>query len=476
MKPLLLFLIAALPLAGAEPAPPLTWKAGAASVIITPEVDMPMSGYASRNKPSEGKAQDLFAKALALEDAAGGRFVIVTMDLIGLPRDLRLHLEKRAREAYALPGERLLLNASHTHCGPAFRVGNTNADDIPPSEALGDAYGRQLEEKIFALIGAALKDSAPARLNYSHARAGFAMNRRLPSPTGYQNSPNPDGPVDHEVPVLSVSDGDGKLRALLFGYCCHNTTLHFNQFCGDYAGFAQEYLQADHPGVTALFLNGCSGDQNPYPRGTLEFAQRHGRALAMAVEAALAVKPPREVNGPLTAEFAEIPLAYGPVPTREEFEQRLQSKDIYIAGAARRMLERLAKDGKLPTEYPYPVQVAHFGEGLVLAALGGEAVVDYSLRLKKELAGKAAVWVAAYSNDVMGYIPSRRVREEGGYEGVEAMRFSLIHPGPWAPELEEKIVAKVHELHGHLSEPKSTAAVPEPALEDPKAGRLRNSK
>jgi neutral ceramidase len=457
MKTLLIFLLTALPLAGAEPAPPLTWKAGAASVIITPEVDMPMAGYAARNKPSEGKAQDLFAKALALDDAAGGRFVIVTMDLIGVPRDLRLHLEKRAREAYALPGERLLLNASHTHCGPAFRVGNAEGDDVPPSEALGEVYGRQLEERIFALIGAVLNNLAPARLSYTHARAGFAMNRRLPSPTGYQNSPYPDGPVDHEVPVLSVSGGDGTLRALLFGYSCHNTTLSFYQFCGDYAGFAQEYLQADHPGVTALFLNGCSGDQNPYPRGTLEFAQRHGRALAMAVEAALAVKPQREVTGPLTAEFAEIPLAYGPVPTREEFEQRLQAKDKYTASHARRMLDRLAKDGKLPTEYPYPVQVAHFGGDLVLAALGGEAVVDYSLRLKKELAGNAAVWIAAYSNDVMGYIPSRRVREEGGYEGGDAMRFSLTHPGPWAPELEEKIVGKILELHGRLSQPQPTA-------------------
>jgi len=454
---LLALIIAALPLTAAEPTPPLTWKAGAASVVITPDVDMPMAGYASRNKPSEGKAQDLFAKALALEDAAGGRFVIVTMDLIGVPRDLRLHLTKRAKEAYALPGERLLLNASHTHCGPAFRIEKSEADDVPPSEAPGDIYGRKLEEKLFTLIGEALKNSAPARLSYTHARAGFAMNRRLPSDKGFQNSPYPDGPVDHDVPVLSVLGADGMLRAVMFGYSCHNTTLGFYQFCGDYAGFAQECLQSDHPGTVALFLNGCSGDQNPYPRGTVEFAQRHGRALAMAVEAALTVKPQREVHGPLTAEFAEVPLAYGPVPTREEFEQRLQSRDKYTVSHAQRMLDHLKNEGKLPTDYPYPVQVVHFGDDLVLAALGGEVVVDYSLRLKRELAGRAAVWIAGYSHDVMGYIPSRRVREEGGYEGGEAMRYSSTHPGPWAPELEEKIAGKVRELHGHLSQPPSAA-------------------
>jgi hypothetical protein len=456
---IILFITLAGSVRGVEATPQLPWKAGAASVVITPEADMPMAGYASRNKPSEGKAQDLFAKALALEDAAGGRFVVVTMDLIGIPRDLRQHLERRAKEAYSLPAARLLLNASHTHCGPAFRVGKAEADDVPPSEAPGDIYGRQLEEKLFTLIGAALKNSAPARLSYTHARAGFAMNRRMPGATGYQNSPFPDGPVDHDVPVLCVHGADGALRAVMFGYSCHNTTLAFYQVCGDYAGYAQEYLQADHPGTTALFLNGCSGDQNPYPRGTAEYVQRHGRALAMAVEAALTVKPVREVNGPVTAEFAEVQLAYGPVPAREEFEQRLQAKDKYTASHARRMLDRLAKDGKLPAEYPYPVQVVHFGEDLVLTALGGEVVVDYSLRLKKELAGKAAVWIAGYSNDVMGYIPSRRVREEGGYEGGDAMRYSSTHPGPWSPELEERIVGKVRELDARLNQSRPAAPV-----------------
>ena len=430
---------------------PPAWKAAAASVVITPETNMPMAGYASRNKPSEGTAQDLFAKALALEDAAGSRFVIVTMDLIGVPRDLREHLEKRVSEACALPPERLLLNASHTHCGPEFRAGRTLADGASDSSKPGEIYGGQLEEKLLTLIGTALKGLAPAQLTYSHGRAGFSMNRRLPTDTGFQNSPYPDGPVDQDVPVLIVRDPGKNIRAVLFGYCCHNTTLSFYQFCGDYAGYAQEYLQADHPGITALFLNGCSGDQNPYPRGTLEFAQRHGRALAMAVEAALTVTTPRTVSGPLRAAFDHIELAYGPVPTRGELAEEAQSKDKFTAAHGRRLLAKLDKDGAFPASYSYPVQVAHFGGDLVLAALGGEVVVDYSLRLKRELAGGAAVWIARYSNDVMGYIPSRRVREEGGYEGGGAMRYTL-HPGPWAPELEERIVGKVHELNGRLKQ------------------------
>jgi neutral ceramidase len=426
------------------------WKAAAGAAVITPETNMWMAGYASRTKPSEGKTQELFGKVLAIEDSEGRRMVVVTLDLIGVPRTLRQNLVRRLAEKHHLPPESLLVNASHTHSGPEFRVGRTPADDgeFKPS-TLGETYGSQLEGKLVALIGKALNELSPARITYTHARAGFAMNRRLPTASGYRNSPNPEGPVDHDVPVLRVEDAQGKTRAVLFGYSCHNTTLSLYQFCGDYAGYAQEYLEAAHPGAVALFLMGCAGDQNPYPRGTVDLAQRHGRTLATAVEAALTTTP-RIVHGPLRQAFGEVELEYGPVPTRAVFEERLNSKDKYETSHAKRMIEKLDKDGRLPSSYPCPVQVIRFGADIVLAAIGGEVVVDYSLRLKTEMAGDAAVWIAGYSNDVMAYIPSRRVREEGGYEGIEAMRFSVTHPGPWAPTLEERIVGKVHELNRTL--------------------------
>jgi hypothetical protein len=91
------------------------------------------------------------------------------------------------------------------------------------------------------------------------------MNRRTPTETGYRNHPNPDGPVDHTVPVLRVDGPGGELRAVLFGYACHNTNMGFRKWLGDYAGYAQEYFENDHPGATALFLMGCGADQNPYP-------------------------------------------------------------------------------------------------------------------------------------------------------------------------------------------------------------------
>src|SRR5439155_26410093 len=164
------------------------------------------------------------------------------------------------------------------------------------------------------------------------------------------NFPNPDGPVDQDVPVLRVDSPEGKLRAVLFGYACHNTTLPLYQFCGDYAGYAQQYFERDNPGVTALFMQGCGGDQNPYPRGTFDLAQQHGRTLATSVEAALPTRP-RVLPGPLRLAYAEVDINYDGPPTRPEFEEKLQSSNQYEVQHARRFLDRLDKGEKLPEKY-----------------------------------------------------------------------------------------------------------------------------
>lgn len=446
----LLVLVAASFVSAGEPA---TWKAGVATVAITPQENIWLAGYAARTRPAEGTAQPLQAKALALEDAQGGRFVFVTIDSIGVTRALRQGVERRVREAYQLRPDEFLINASHTHSGPEHRPARVPTDADGKWVRAAEAYAKSLEEAMVALIGRALQDARPARLSYARARAGFAMNRRLPQPGGEpRNAPYPDGPVDHDVPVLRVEDGGagagggGALRAVLFGYACHNTTLTqaWYQYCGDYAGFAQEYLQADRPGTVAMFITGCGGDQNPYPRGTIELARAHGRTMATAVEAALATQP-RPVQGELRSALAEIELKYAGPPTREDYERKLNSKDKQEAAHAQRMIERLEREGKFPAGYPYPVQVVRLGDDLTLVALSGEVVVDYSLRLKRELGGPASVWLAGYCNDVMGYIPSERVLREGGYEGATAMRLG-VHPGPWASGLEEQIVGKVREL------------------------------
>ena len=421
------------------------WKAGLAQVIITPQKPLWMAGYASRTKPSEGVIQELYAKAFALEDHSGKRAVLVTSDLLGFPAAVSHDITSRVEKQYHLTRDQLLLSSSHTHGGPV--LGKMLGLMYPMNSqqwADVEAYTSDLEDKIVKLVGAALKSLRPARLSFGHGEAGFAMNRRARTKEEIAIGVNKEGPVDHDVPVLRVDDKHGKLRAFVFGYACHNTAARdLMQLHGDYAGFAEACLENHHPGAMALFIAGCGGDANPFPRGTIELARQHGEELAGAVEKLL-VRGLQSVSGPLKSAYEEFPVAFAMPPGREELQAQLENKDVYHRNWAAAMLTVLNRDGHLPAEYPYPLEIWQFGQDLTLIALGSEVVVDYDLRLKKEL-GAEKLWVAAYCNDVFAYIPSLRVLEEGGYEGGGAMVY-YGQPGPFAPTIEETIIGKIHNL------------------------------
>jgi neutral ceramidase len=442
---LALLLVSHAPLPGADPAP-APWKAGVARVRITPAQLMWMSGYGARNKPAEGKLTELWAKALAVEDGAGRRAVLITLDLVGIPRDLAQRVTAGIKKQHGLGREAVLLNVSHTHCGPVVghNLGAMYFLDETQQKLVAE-YAADLEAKLIALAGAALKDLAPAQLSWGHGLVTFAVNRRNNKEAEVaklRELGRLKGPVDHDVPVLAVRDPEGKLRALVCGYACHATVLSFYQWCADYPGFAQETLEKEYPGVTALFWAGCGADQNPLPRRSVALAEAYGQELAQGVEAVLKA-PMQPVQGRLALAYTEIDLPFAGLPDRDRLVQDSTSKDRYIARRAQLLLRRLEKEGSLAGTYPYPVQAWQLGEGLTFVALGGEVVVDYVLRLKKEL-GARGLWVAGYSNDVMAYIPSLRVLKEGGYEGATSMVY-YGQPTVWGPAIEEKIVAAVHD-------------------------------
>jgi len=420
-------------------------KAGIATVVITPAKPIWMAGYAARKKPAEGKLHDLYAKALAIEDGGGNRVVLVTSDLLGFPQDLAQSIAGRVQRSFGLSRDQLILNSSHTHSGPVVRRSLIGAYDLPAEQiALIDAYSAELEEKVVDLVGRALKDLAPANISYGVGLAGFAMNRRQPTPKGIVGGINPDGVVDRDVPVLRIETPAGKLRGVVFGYACHNTTLtgEFLQYSGDYAGFASIAVEKEHPGSTALFVAGCGADVNPAPRSRLDLAEDHGQELAQAVESVLQGRR-TAVTGRVRTAFDLAGLPFAPPPGRAEFEARLSDQNVFVRRHAQRMLERLERNGRLEREYPCPVQVLRIGNDFTLIAIGGEVVTDYSLRLKKEIEGR--VWVAGYSNDVFAYVPSARMYEEGGYEVNESMIY-YDHPGAFAPDTEGIIIRRIHAL------------------------------
>jgi hypothetical protein len=425
------------------------FKAGVASRVITPTEPMWMSGYAARNKPAEEKVHDLYVKALALEDAAGGRLVLLTSDLIGLPRELSECVAAEVARKTGLSRERLMLTCSHTHCGPVLRDALLNMYDMPAAEAKKiPGYTERLRGWMVEAIVAAIADLKPARLSFGKGRAGFAVNRREPTAKGIINGFNPKGPVDHDVPVLRVETSDGKLKAVVFGYACHNTTMQFFKWCGDYAGFAQLEIEKKHPGALALFWIGCGGDANPLPRSKLELCEKYGKELAAEVEKVLSGDM-RALHGHLAARYEVVSLPLDTLPTREKLAADALSKTFAVRKRAAMLLRKLETDGRLDDHYRhYPVQVWRLAGGPLWAALGGEVVIDYNLRIKKELhdlGELAPVWITGYANDVMAYIPSARVLKEGGYEADSSMIYYGM-PTRWAPAIEDRIVGKVSEL------------------------------
>lgn len=421
------------------------WKVGLGRIDITPAGPIWMAGYASRTHPSTGVTSRLWAKAMAIEDSRHHRVVIVTTDLIGLPRSITDEVSARVQKKWDVTRDGLLFNSSHTHTGPLIYGNLATMFDLDPDD--GERvrlYSRTLADHLVAVIGAALGDLSPARLAYGFGRVGFAINRREPTPKGIKLGVNPNGPVDYTVPVLRVTSPEGRLRAILFAYACHNTTLtgEFYTISADYAGFAQAALESAHPGATAMFLLLCAGDQNPNPRSTLALAEQHGTELAASVDTVLA-SPLNRLAGPLRMVYKTTELNFEP-HTRATFEQEAQSKNSAARRRARAML-RDYDEGHPIRHTPYPVQAIRFDRGLTLLALGGEVVIDYDLRVKREYGSRNPIIIAGYSNDVMSYIPSKRVLKEGGYEAVDSMMY-YNQPGPYADDVEQRIFDAIHDV------------------------------
>ena len=435
------FAPALLLLAAAEAFAQTNWKAGVAKASITPEGPIWMSGYAARTKPSEGVRQQIYVKALALEDAAGKNIVLVTSDLSGFRREVADIIAERCQKQFGLERDRLVLNASHNHSGPVtglmrgpFRPGY-NLDD--KQRAVVREYTEGLITKTVDVIGASIRNLAPATVHFNQGFAGIAVNRRRDR-AGMRHLP---APVDHDVPVLIVRDAGGNLRAIVAGYACHATVLGDYEINGDWPGYAQEEIEKAHSGATALFVQGCGADANPLPRRSVELARKYGQVLAASVETVLQGKM-KPLGGPVRTAFELVDLPFNGPRTREEIRKRLDDPNPAWRSRAGHLLNVLDAGGTIADRYSYPVQVWQFGRDLKFIALGGEVVADYSLRLKAQH-GWEDTWVAGYSNDVFGYVPSLRVLKEGGYEGGDA---NTSLPGPFGAAVEEIIVEKVGQL------------------------------
>lgn len=413
------------------------YSVGVATVDITPDYPVRMSGYASRTSEAEGVAQRIFAKALAVGSDAEGPAILIAVDNCSVPAVVSDEVAARLKRSSSITRERFVVCSTHTHTAPKLNgvVPLLFRDEVPQEHEQHIArYTADLTDRLEQAARAALSDRRPSRIDWTTGTVGFAANRR---PQG--------GPVDHSLPLLRVTGEDGKLRALLAAYACHCTTLEgdFNQIHGDWAGSAREMIERRHPGATALVVIGCGADANPKPRSELGYTRRHGKELADEVSRLLGdgFQP---VDGPLAARLKVIRLPFDTLPTRKDWLERTQSENPDVARHARAQLQRLDSGESLATDLEYAVTCWNFGESLAFVFLPGEVVVDYALRLRREL-DESRLWLTAYANDVPCYIPSERVLSEGGYEAESAMVYFDL-PTRFRAGVEQRIVDAVKQL------------------------------
>jgi neutral ceramidase len=425
----------AAPARAAEP----EWSAGVASVKITPPKPVALAGYASRTKPFEKVDQDLYARALALKDDKGHQAVLVTLDICILPADVAEPVRARIAERGKLVGlAAVILSVSHTHSGPAVSLNPdaTAAGVVNPNSAGTIEYSRWLQERLVEAADKALADLQPATLAWGGGIAHFAMNRREFTDKGVILGVNPRGPVDRTVPVLRVDGPDGKPRVLLFGYACHGTTNPPSHMgvSPDYPGFARAVVEERFPGATAMFIAGCGGDANPYPRLKLEDAAANGNELGKEVCRVAEGGKLKPIHGPLSCAVvtAQLPLE---TPDRAALEKIVQIGPASKKEDAKQMLAVLERGERLPAAHPAPVAAWQFGQEMTLIALPDEVVSEYVPLIEQKL-GPLRLWIAGYCHEVIGYVPTRNILTQGGYE----TRGLYVGSGWFTPEVQETLL------------------------------------
>ncbi|ODS83702.1 MAG: hypothetical protein ABS46_05795 [Cytophagaceae bacterium SCN 52-12] len=436
------------------------WKAASARVVITPERPMWLAGYASRDRPSEGTLHDIWAKVLVLEDSLGKKAVLITADVVGIPKPTADRIRRQLAEKHGLSKAQVILNSSHTHSGPVLKDALYDYYAKPIGDAqlkLIGEYTDKIEKQIVAAVGEAIGRLKPAKISASNGVARFQVNRRNNTESALTPETQLNGPNDYAVPVMKISGLNGEPIAIVFGYACHPTVLSTYKWSGDYAGFAQIELERKFPGYMALFFQGAGADQNPLPRRTEALAEQYGITLAAAVAATINQEM-KQLRPVLNAGYREVELKLAPVPTREELLKTESSAKDYSKTWARRLIDQIDRGESLMQSYPhYPVQIWNLG-GLNWVVLGGEVVVEYALKAK-EIFGNET-FVLGYSNDMMAYIPSLRVLTEGGYEGARSQVYFKGLSSTWDPGIEAVILSELVKLADEMKVNKRYTRIP----------------
>lgn len=417
----------------------MTLKLGTAKVDITPRKPVPLAGFKDREGNAQGIAHPLYARILVFQyehrDGEKTKAILVSADLIWWDTKRARRMREWIARKWGLTVSSVILHATHTHCGPQ------TSDQFTPS--LGRPDGdviRQIEEKILAGIRRAFQNVEPVGIQRGIGECKMGINRRKMVDGKVIMAPNPEGPVDPEVNVIRFCMDNGQPKAILVHYACHPTTTGDNLISSEFPGVAMELLEEQMGnGAVAVFLQGCCGDIRPaliqdqlFYRGTDKEVCRLGKTLADEVLTIMnrPMQPLRPV--PLRSRTLQIDLPFQELPSISEIKKKQGLSGI--VGEWSRVL--LDQPGRIRPHIPLELTCLEMADHLAFLTMNGEVVVEYGLMMKEYFHGR--VLPLPYSNGMIGYIPTAKQTEEGGYEAEESVLYFGL-PAPFSPELEKRI-------------------------------------
>ncbi|MGQ9489000.1 MAG: neutral/alkaline non-lysosomal ceramidase N-terminal domain-containing protein [Armatimonadota bacterium] len=405
-------------------------KAGICETNITPPVGVWLAGYAGRSSGCIGVHDELYARALVLDDGLS-LTCIVGLDLIALDFDLVERIRDGINRKVGIPYERILLNCSHTHSGPATRT----------FRAMGERdelYCNVMARKVVGAVQQAADMLEPVSLRWGRAPVQIGINRRERRGEQTVIGQNPSGPIQPYVDVLRVDREDQTPLAVVLAYATHPVVMGGQNLwvSADYPGAACDFLKRVGLG-TPLFLQGCAGNINPiHTSATFAHVRKLGEILGAAVIVASHLSEP--VSGvPISGILRTVHLPYL-FPSHEEAERYLRQAEEDLKRAEeegaplgvlmwRRDMVRWAQDLLLtvekgePKSMPFEIQLLRIGD-VHLLAFPAEMFVQYALDFERQSPHKPTITLG-FSNGCWGYIPTAADYAIGGYEVDLAYRF-----------------------------------------------------
>jgi len=200
-----------------------------------------------------------------------------------------------------------------------------------------------------------------------------------------------------------------------------------------------------------MFLIGCGADANSHPRGGPEqeqWVRRHGEHLGREVVRVCST-PLAPVRPPLRPVLQWTALPLDTTFTREQLQQMAaEGSSYWHRNNARKLLQTLDRNEPLPAAYRAALSAWQFGNDLTLVGLPGEAVAAYVRLLQAEL-GSQRLWIAAYTNESFGYLPTASILAEGGHESM----CLTLDTGFFAPAVERVVVDTIRQLAQRAGRP-----------------------